>query len=207
MAGHSNQTAKQPNVLERNTASPVTEVTNQLDAMEVDGFDAVAERKLVKCISLFMEGCCEYQNGMERLLIRAKEEDLPIEAAQTQLEMNDTYYKGIYEKVKLMESIEMPQKYATAYNEYLLGIDERYMQIKAELSRNVNRMCANAQPTEPSATRMRNPLDDLQLQRVKIERFAGDYREWPNFKSKFEQFFHNNAAIPSATKFSRLDEL
>lgn len=103
--------------------------------------------------------------------------------------------------------VEMPQKYATAYNEYLLGIDERYMQIKAELSRNVNRLSANAQPTETSATRMRNPLDDLQLQRVKIERFAGDYREWPNFKSKFEQFFRNNAAIPSATKFSLLDEL
>lgn len=205
-SGKENHVPAQPNVTGRNAHSPVTEIATQMNAMDMTGWDKEAELKLVKCISSFMDGCCKHQTGMERLLTLSREENLQLEAAQTQVEMLEKYYKRIYDRVKMMEEIEMPANYGTAYNEYLQGIDERYMQIKAELVRNVNRLSANAQPTERSATGTRNPLDDLQLQRVRIERFAGDYRKWPNFKSKFEQFFHHNAAVPNATKFFRLDE-
>lgn len=47
-----------------------------------------------------------------------------------------------------------------------------------------------------SVNRVPNPL----------ENFNSEYKKWPNFKSQFFQFFHDNESLDTGSKFFRLDE-
>lgn len=199
-------TAPRPNASASANRSPVSEVASQMNDMNVE-LGEPGERKLAQIFANFMLQCGTQQTGMERLRDRCRDGDVPLEAAQSQLAMLDEYYKRIMNKSQMIDSIEeMPERYLNMYQDYMFGIDDQYMAIKTEITTYINRLKRSQQSTVNSATGMRNPLDDLSLQRIRIERFSGDYKKWPNFKSKFEQFFHNNTGITDAAKFFRLDD-
>lgn len=187
--------------------SPTTAMAQQMSQLNVGGLDRDDEQALGRIYTQFITQCTPYRAGMQRLREHAKKPDLRVEAAQTQAEMLDQYHQRIANKAHIVENSDiLTPQLECAFNEYMLSVDEEYMEIKSEILTQLNRLKGQARPTVGSDIGNHNPLSDLALKRIQVERFAGDYRKWPNFKSKFEQFFHNNTQIGEATKFYRLDE-
>lgn len=187
--------------------SPTAAMAQQMSQLNVDGLDQEDEQALGRIYTQFITQCAPYRAGMQRLREHAKKPDLRVEAAQTQAEMLDQYHQRIANKAHIVENSDiLTPQLECAFNEYMLSVDEEYMEIKSEILTQLNRLKGQGRPAAGSDIGNHNPLNDLALKRIQVERFAGDYKKWPNFKSKFEQFIHNNTQISEATKFYRLDE-
>lgn len=90
----------------------------------------------------------------------------------------------------------------------MLDADALHLEIKTFVRQRQTELSpASKQAASGSGRSRHNPADELSLQRIQIERFPGDSTKWPNFKCKFEQFFHNNDSISDGTKYIRLDAL
>lgn len=83
--------------------------------------------------------------------------------------------------------------------------DELYNNMQFELCMHLNAIETNAPSVQPR-DRSRSRHRDSSTTRQRIEPFAGNFQKWPNFKSKFVQFFHSNRSLSTLDKFLKLDE-
>lgn len=209
-----NESAIHPNVLHRsvplqNDAMQLqsTLPTNQMRDLalenEMDQDDLEAD-EVNRLYEKFLIECNAYHVGMKRLKTIAETNDLAYEALETQLDLLENYWTRVHHKANALEDSQMlPPFYLSQLQSYMLETDDLYSEVKTALRTRKNKKAlpsASNNRTEP------NPLDNVALKRVTVERFNGDYKKWPNFKSKFCQFFHDNSALPTLTKFFRLDE-
>lgn len=189
--------------------SPTSKITEGMSSMEIieldDEMTGHDPKKLEEVYLKFLGQCDKYLIGMRRFRTLVRDPTLVYQATKTQIELLEKYLERIYNKATIMENSDvLPPSYQCRMQDYLLDVDDLYMMVKTEI-------LVRQAELEPMATRAdhrhrTNPLDNLQLKRVTVERFGGEYKKWPNFKSKFCQFFHDNVEIDDLTRFFRLDE-
>lgn len=191
------------------TNSRLTPTMHQLQLKTVDT-DNEEEQGSQNIYNMFKSQCERYLIGIERIREFAQEHYyLLLEATQTRIEMLESYHKRIHDKANMVESndVLMP-RLSSEFQAYMLDVDQLYFEVKTLVRQRQAELTTERQSTSRNSGGHRsNPADELSLQRVQIEKFAGDSVKWPNFKCHFEQFFHNNAPMTDAAKFIRLDAL
>lgn len=154
----------------------------------------------------FRKQCSTQLLGMERIGERVTDPTLVFEAAKTQEELLGKYHQRIVSRAEALETSEvLTPEYESEVTQFLLDVDELYTEIKTKVLVRQRELAA-PERAATNAVRETNPLDQLALKRLSFERFAGDELKWPNFRAKFEQFFHNNTSLDAMTKFLRLDD-
>lgn len=123
------------------------------------------------------------------------------------MDLLERYHSRIHDKAGHLGNSEILTPALTSrLHTFLLDTDVTYSNVKTELRIKKNKLALPMQSNAHGRKPESNPLDSLHLKRITVERFNGDYKKWPNFKSIFCQFFHDNTQLNDLTKFFRLDE-
>lgn len=145
--------------------------------------------------------------GMHRIEHIAATEQLLPEAIQTQMELLDKYYDRIARNINEMEFAGATSFAEASANEVMmLEADVLYATLKTQLRA---KLSAFNQTNTASTSHNTSAREDnsVEMRKLNIERFNGDFSKWPKFKELFEEFVHNNHQIADITKFMRLDAL
>lgn len=149
-----------------------------------------------------------YVIGVERIRNRFIDEpNLPLAAVKTQDHLLDRYSTQFYRRVDVVEGQDaLTPELASHMQSYALNFEVIFGEIKTLVYSRLGEYDEGGRRCRPSSVN-KDYVNGVALERIHIERFKGDYNKWPNFKSKFEQFFHNNENMSDMHRFLRLDAL
>lgn len=142
--------------------------------------------------------------GLERISGVANSETfhtLPLMVIENQIHLLNRYYElffksPIHEKAKsareMVEFQEKTKDFDQFYNDITVILETRRQTLLSE------RIGANS--TINSHNESATGMPNIKLKKVEIEKFSGDIKKWPQFKSNFEDLFHH-ANITGSEKF------
>lgn len=125
---------------------------------------------------------------------------------QHQLDMLDKYYNRLIAQIEKLNSLNLRPLELMDNARIIDEADELYENIRVELLSRIESLRQMQQPPQGSAAEIFIRERERSRSRQTIEPFSGNYQKWPNFKSKFEQFYHNDRRFSELEKFLKLDE-
>lgn len=148
-----------------------------------------------------------YLLGMKRMqtgLVNSQGQPMSAASVQTKLNMLEKLYERILNQVeKLGESNRLTPLERLENHRIMSKAGEMYEILSEELRGRLE----DANIGDPATGPVHHYYRQDEKRNVqKIEKFSADYKKWPNFKSKFEQFVHNERRYDDLEKFLKLDE-
>ena len=148
--------------------------------------------------------------GLERILSMTQEDDfeqLPLTAVESQLTLAKMYQSRAFEHIisttdsvdakSMVQRKQMMDRVGGLYNHLVALLDGRIKAI--ERQRVIDRVDLQ-RPT----TVMHNSVPELKVKKIEIEKFDGNEEKWTQFKTCFEDCFHNRSDMTGSTKFYHL---
>lgn len=147
--------------------------------------------------------------GLERIISVMNDDgadDHTVSKIDSQLQLAKMYHIKFYESMCTKKSgISATQMHA--HTAKMDRVDRLYNDLLNKLT-NIKKKLLIDDTIVNSTVHAHEPqVHDVKIKAVDIERFAGsekDRRKWPQFKSMFEEIFHNRSTYTGSTKFYHL---
>lgn len=120
-----------------------------------------------------------------------------------QLDMLDKYYNRLIAQVEKCNSLNIRPLERLDNARIIDEADDFYEGLRVEILSRIGSIQRSQPPQVPGVIVQER---ERSQSRQQIEPFNGNYQKWPNFKSKFEQFYHNDRRLSEFEKFLKLDE-
>lgn len=146
--------------------------------------------------------------GLERILEVTNSEDfenLPLAAIESQTALANMYQKRAHEQM-----VDAPPSKLTAKNIVQLTskveiVDNLYAVLSSRLEKRRRELLLEQTPIVHNSTVVQpDAASDVRVKKVEIPKFSGISEEWPQFKSTFEDCFHNKSNMSASAKFYHL---
>lgn len=142
-------------------------------------------------------------DGIRRIHERTSSRDfnmLPTFALHHQLKLLEKYWERFLDEHNKQYTVNTTLA-TRKYNSDLLRDTES---MYTEVMTTIHLRCEQLQHGEHTLSAS-SKLNEVKLERVKIEKFGNDTTKWTVFKDQFENYIHNNPDLSDSTKFLYLD--
>lgn len=162
-----------------------------------------------------------YVEGMERMYqntLQSTFDLLPKETIEYHIKAAEKYWDKfldahnlLYNKCETIDEIERHRVFhrnTQRLNENLmLRLLQQLSNINAEREQNNSAHSSSRNNRDVDNRDLRNIMNEVKFEKIRIASFDGQYQKWPQFKRIFETYFHNTNASNSAKMVHLLNHL
>lgn len=146
--------------------------------------------------------------GLERIFGTTQDSEflqLPLPTIESQITVANMYHKRAHEHI-INSTTQVNAKGVLEFRNMMDRVDhlhENLISVLDNRKRTLESNSIGATHTQPVATG-HTLAPEIKVRKVEIEKFDGNDAKWTQFKSSFEDCFHNRADLTGATKFYHL---
>lgn len=145
----------------------------------------------------------EYLRRLDEYKLRLMTETIDEVGLRMMLENTERYVDRIIKYVETREDSGILDPAELAANETLW---EQAIEVGSQIKININTKLRYLEAGGPQSVGLQNKVAQARRYAAKIEPFCGEWEAWPNFKSKWTEYYHNCSDLSKMDLMVKLDE-